>query len=83
MPNGYGILTYSSGIVYRGELKNDYHDGYGLMKFPNNDEYDGQWKDNMRHIEGVFKKASTGRIERRRYYNDVVIEVLEVIEQGQ
>ena len=58
-------------------------DGYGLMKYPNNDEYDGQWKDYEKDGEGVFKEASTGRVERRLYENDEVKEVLEVIEQGQ
>jgi hypothetical protein len=37
----------------------------------------------MKHGEGVFKEASTGRVERRLYDNDKVIEVLEVIERGQ
>ncbi len=53
------------------------------MKYPNNDEYDGQWKKCVRHGEGVFKEASTGRVERRLYENGDVKEVLEVIEQGQ
>jgi hypothetical protein len=52
------------------------------MKYPNNDEYDGQWRWNRRHGFGVFKEASTGRVERRLYENDKVKEVLEVIEQG-
>jgi hypothetical protein len=52
------------------------------MKYQNNDEYDGQWKNNRRHGEGMFKEASTGRVERRLYENDKVKEVLEVIEQG-
>jgi len=53
------------------------------MKYENNDEYDGQWKNFDRHREGVFKEASTGRVERRLYERDKVKEVLEVIEQGQ
>ncbi len=52
------------------------------MKYPNNDEYDGQWK-RYKHGEGVFKEASTGRVERRLYEDGEVKEVLEVIEQGQ
>jgi hypothetical protein len=32
--------------------------------------------------EGVFKEASSGRIERRKYFWDEVEEVLEVIEEG-
>jgi hypothetical protein len=52
------------------------------MKYQNKDEYDGQWKRDRKHGEGVFKKASTGRVERRLYIKDKVIEVLEVIEEG-
>ena len=79
--NGYGIETNDDGKVYRGEFKDGYYDGYGLMKYENNDEYDGQFK-GIRHEEGVFKEASTGRVERRLYDWDEVKEVLEVIEQG-
>ncbi len=82
MRNGYGIHKYIGGEVYRGEFKDYSYDGYGLMKHPNNDEYDGQWKNDYRHGEGVLKEASTGRVERRLYENNIVKEVLEVIEQG-
>jgi hypothetical protein len=34
------------------------------------------------HGQGVFKEASTGRVERRLYYEDELIEVLEVIQEG-
>jgi hypothetical protein len=53
------------------------------MKYENDDEYDGQWKEDRKHGEGVFKEASTGRVERRLYKDDKLIEVLEVIEEGQ
>ncbi len=53
------------------------------MRYANNDEYDGRWSVSYRHGEGVFKEASTGRVERRLYKYDEVKEVLEVIEQGQ
>jgi hypothetical protein len=58
-------------------------EGYGVMKYENDDEYDGQWKEDRKHGEGVFKEASTGRVERRLYKDDKLIEVLEVIEEGQ
>jgi hypothetical protein len=80
--NGYGIETNDDGEVYRGMFTDYDHDGYGLMKYKNNDEYDGQWECGTRHGEGVFKEASTGRVERRLYEYDKVKEVLEVIEQG-
>jgi hypothetical protein len=82
MFNGYGKRTYLDGKVYRGEFKDNSCDGYGLINYPNNDEYDGQWKESLRHGEGVFKEASTGRVERRLYEENEVKEVLEVIEQG-
>jgi len=52
------------------------------MKYNNGDEYDGYWEKHYKHGEGVFKEASTGRVERRLYEDDEVKEVLEVIEQG-
>ena len=87
---GYGIDISYNGDKYRGEFRLDDNDneffsysGWGHMKYQNNDEFDGYWHNGFKNGEGIFKEASTGRIERRRYYNDVVIEVLEVIEQGQ
>ncbi len=80
---GYKIEQLSNGNVYHGEFVKYSLEGYGLMKYENDDEYDGQWKRNSKHGEGVFKEASTGRVERRLYKDDKVIEVLEVIEEGQ
>jgi hypothetical protein len=80
--NGYGI-DRNVYRLYRGELIGGWRKGYGLMKYENSDEYDGQWEEDRRHGEGVFKEASTGRVERRIYDKDKVEEVLEVIEQGQ
>jgi hypothetical protein len=57
-------------------------DSYGHMKYDNHDEYDGQWKFGIRHGEGVFKEASTGRVERRIYQMGNVKKVLEVIHEG-
>ncbi len=58
---------------------------YGNIKYPNKDEYYGQFK-NMykpcKHGEGVFIEASTGRVERRIYENDMVKKVIEVIKDG-
>ena len=53
------------------------------MKYENKDEYDGQCKFGIRHGEGVFKEASTGRVERRLYQMGNVKKVLEVIQEGQ
>jgi hypothetical protein len=59
------------------------YEGYGFVKYSNNDSYDGQWKRGNRHGEGIFKEASTKRIEKRLFEDDVVKEVLEVIQEGQ
>ena len=53
-----------------------------MLKCFDDDEYDGQWMDDTIHGKAVFKKASTGRVERRLYEYGKKIEVLEVIEQG-
>jgi hypothetical protein len=55
--------------VYRGEIKDSNKDGYGHNKYMNKDEYDGQWQADWEHGKGVFKEASTGRVERRIYEN--------------
>jgi hypothetical protein len=64
---------------------------YGNMKYHNKDEYYGKFGNQfgnqyqriiIRQGEGVFIEASTGRVERRLYENDVVKKVLEVIEEG-
>jgi hypothetical protein len=68
--------------LYRGEFKHVEYYSYGLMKYWNNDEYDGQWTHRKMHGEGLFKEASTGRVERRLYEKNKVKEVLEVIEKG-
>ncbi len=80
--NGYGIVTWPNGQEYRGNFKDNKIDGYGFTKYLNNDEHDGQWKNGIKHGEAVFKNSSTGRVERRFYKDDRVIEVLEVIEEG-
>jgi hypothetical protein len=56
------------------------------MRYANNDEYDGQWKSNpfkggRRHGEGVFKEASTGKVEKRLYENDEVKKVLYIFQR--
>ena len=56
------------------------------MRYANNDEYDGQWKSNpiiggRRHGEGVFKDASTGKVEKRLYENDEVKKVLYIFQR--
>ena len=80
---GYKIEQLFNGKVYHGEFVKYSEEGYGVMKYENDDEYDGQWKEDRKHGEGVFKEASTGRVERRLYKDDKLIEVLEVIEEGQ
>ncbi len=80
--HGYGIFTDYDGRIYRGQLKHMFPNGYGHAKYANNDEYDGEWVNNRYHGVGVFKDASTVRIERRLYENGHIQEVLEVIQEG-
>jgi hypothetical protein len=49
------------------------------MKYSNKDEYDGMWSSDKKQGLGVFKEASTGRIEKRIYAKDRVRQVREVI----
>jgi hypothetical protein len=47
------------------------------MKYSNEDEYDGQWKEDERNGEGIFKEASTGKIQRILYEDDEILDILE------
>ena len=83
---GYGIDISYNGDKYRGEFLLDDDDneffsysGWGHKMYENNDEFDGYWHNGNKKGEGIFKEASTGRIERRLYDWDEVKEVLEVI----
>jgi hypothetical protein len=76
------MISFTLGEIYRGEFKDREEVCYGVVKYFNKNEYDGQWKNFDKHGAGVFKDASTGRVERRIYEWNKVKEVLEVIEQG-
>ena len=51
--NGYGILTFDSGTVHKGEFVNGELDGYGEKKWPSGKIYKGQFKKGT--CEGVGK----------------------------
>ena len=44
-PHGYGEAIYSDGNVYKGEWKDNTHDGKGKLTYRNGWFYEGEWKD--------------------------------------
>ena len=39
--NGYGVMFYPDGCIYKGEWKNDKINGKGIYKWSNGNTYDG------------------------------------------
>ena len=77
----YEIYTYPNRYAnlyqYSGEPREYNKKAYGQVKYKNGDEYEGTWLGYDRHGEGIFKEASTGKIQRLLYEEDKVVKVLE------
>ncbi len=55
--NGFCIIKYLNGDIFKGELKDGYKDGYGIYEFrESGDRYEGQFKNN--NIDGYGKLIS-------------------------
>ncbi len=52
--NGYGIMTYYSGLKYNGQWKDNKYNGYGIMNYPEGLIYAGEWKDNSHEGQGTL-----------------------------
>ena len=51
---GYGTYYYPDGSVYRGEWKNNQHDGNGVFEFANGTRYEGTWKNHLMQGHGEY-----------------------------
>ncbi len=47
--NGYGTLTYPSGVKYEGDWKDNMKHGSGIYTTPDGQKYVGEWKDDLKH----------------------------------
>jgi len=56
MCKGFGILRYTSGEVYEGELCNEQRNGEGVMTYGpgNGNRYVGSWLNSKKHGTGTF-----------------------------
>jgi hypothetical protein len=55
--NGFGVMTYSSGVVYEGHWVNEERSGVGKITSKGGDVYDGMWRNHLRNGEGVLRNA--------------------------
>ncbi|MCQ2250886.1 MAG: caspase family protein [Bacteroidales bacterium] len=53
LPNGYGILTSTSGQTYIGEFKDMKYHGKGTLYFKDNERYVGYWENGKRNGPGI------------------------------
>ena len=59
--NGFCIIKYLNGDIFKGELKDGYKDGYGIFECrESGDRYEGQFKNN--NIDGYWKLISKNEI---------------------
>ena len=52
--SGSGTYFYCDGAVYKGQWKNNQHNGLGVYEFPNGTIYEGQWLNHLMHGTGFF-----------------------------
>ena len=50
-----GVITFSDGSVYEGEIKQNKCEGRGIMKYPGGSVYEGMFRNNHREGLGVYK----------------------------
>ena len=51
---GYGIMNYNDGNIYKGNFKNDKREGKGILTYTNGDIYDGNWENDLQNGEGIY-----------------------------
>lgn len=52
---GRGCFTWTSGLSYIGEFKEDKREGYGKLKWPDGSTYEGHFHNDIREGEGMHK----------------------------
>ncbi len=53
--SGKGVLEWSDGSRYEGDVKNGMRNGQGKYTYANGDIYLGGWKDDMMHGKGIYR----------------------------
>jgi len=65
-----GTISYVSGDVYTGEVKNGLHHGKGLFSWKNGATYYGEWKENLKSGNGTYTYEN-GAVYTGEYENDL------------
>ena len=56
--NGYGVLNYENGDIYKGNYKNYKINGYGVYTWHTGGSYSGNWENGIKHGYGEMKWSS-------------------------
>ena len=56
--SGKGVLEWSDGSRYEGDVKNGMRNGQGRYIFANGDVYSGGWKDDKMHGKGIYRSKN-------------------------
>ena len=67
--NCFGTFTYSSGMKYVGEWRDDKYNGQGTATFASGEKYVGEWKDGKFNGQGTLF-ASNGSIINQGIFAD-------------
>ncbi len=76
LKHGHGILTYaedSTGLSYDGEWKEDKLSGNGTLIWKNGQKYVGEFKDGLRHGEGILYSPNNEITNQGRWEKDSFI----------
>lgn len=52
--HGYGIFTWATGNVYKGNYLDDLRSGFGEMYWTDGSYYKGEWVNGIQHGEGLI-----------------------------
>lgn len=56
--NGYGMINYENGDIYKGNFKNYKQHGFGIYKWHTGDSYSGNWENGTKHGYGELTWSS-------------------------
>ena len=59
---GRASFTWTSGLSYIGEFKEDKREGYGTLKWPDGSTYEGYFHNDIREGEGMHKWEDSGEV---------------------
>ena len=73
---GYGIFSWASGNVYKGNYEDDLRNGYGQMYWGDGSYYKGEWVKGIQHGQGTIFLPGQG-VKKGIFKDNILTEVLE------